>query len=277
MTKRATGGYVALHRSILSCPDLHTDVERWAWVRMLLLATHRPYGDLKPGQLRLSVRALSIAHRWSRSSAHRFLTRLEAAGMITRSTDASVITIQNWRGFQRGWDTKRDEKRNTQAALPAGDNGHPGTPSGTPSGTHIQEGSQEVPPTGGTPPAARRRVAGPEGEVLRAFDQHHRRTLGVGYRPCLPGGGSGMARDIKLARSLVKAYGLPFVLELVEAFWMEQGEAREDGKQTYGAGPGTATPTIPGLQGQVPNLLRLGGVKYRYQHSVGGEHGSAHR
>lgn len=105
-------------------------------------------------------------------------------------------------------------------------------------------------------PAGGRKMPGPAGEVLRAFDEGHRRAFGVGYL-MVP------ARDQAVLKGPLKVYGLPRLLELVEAFWSETKKAQaspDDPK--YAAG--RAKPNIPGFIGQIPNLLR----RYKFTSKV---------
>lgn len=113
------------------------------------------------------------------------------------------------------------------------------------------------------PPAAAKRMAGPEGEILRAFDKGHREAFaGAPYM-------AAFARDSKVIKDALKVYGLPRVLDFVEAFWRETEKARANPDDpTYAAGK--AKPTIPGLVGQIPNLLR----RYHFDSAPvnGGDH-----
>lgn len=113
-----------------------------------------------------------------------------------------------------------------------------------------------------TPAAPRRRpagrqMAGPAGQVLRAFDRGHQAEFKAKDGTPIPYL-CAFARDQKLLKPVLERYGLPFTLELVEAFWM--AVSKSNGDPNYYAGKARAD--IRGFIGAIPNLLR----DYRFDH-----------
>jgi len=90
-------------------------------------------------------------------------------------------------------------------------------------------------------------MPGESGELLRAFDEHHRRTLdGLPYM-------AAHARDVKLLRDPLRVYKLPLCLEFVDAFFREVKRSREGDPKAF---TGKKAPNIPGFVGAIPALLR---------------------
>lgn len=115
------GGYALIYRSLLDHPVFRDEPEAWAFASLILRAAWKPtrvrYKDysfvLERGQVAVSMR--DLASRWGRSKnwAHRFLDRLEEAGMVDKKRDRgrdstgtgsgtapTVITICNYDKFQ---------------------------------------------------------------------------------------------------------------------------------------------------------------------------------
>ena len=96
-------------------------------------------------------------------------------------------------------------------------------------------------------------------EVLRAFDRQHRATFeGAKYLATFK-------RDRPIARDLIRGYGLPRVLEMVEAFFGESRRFRRGDQDAY---IGKAKPDFTGFRKQVPNLI----ARFEFDSAVvGGE------
>lgn len=97
-------------------------------------------------------------------------------------------------------------------------------------------------------PAARprRSMSGEDGELLRAFDAHHRRVLGAPYV-------AAVSRDRRIAQNLIGLLGLARVTEMLAAFWEELARGESNGFNPVAK----AKPDVPGFLGQLPNLNRM--------------------
>jgi len=101
-------------------------------------------------------------------------------------------------------------------------------------------------------------MAGEPGELLRAFDSHHRQALdGMPYM-------AAFSRDQALLREPLKVYHLPLCLELVDAFFREVRKVRDGNPKAF---TGRKAPSIPGFVSAIPSLLR----DYDFDHKPGGE------
>lgn len=120
-------GFIAAYRDALDHPLFKGHADRLgAWTWLLMRAAWKPTKidvsgktvTVNRGQLSVSIRHLSEAWGWSKSSTDRFITRLKTETMIETNsgTGRLLITICNYEKYQ---DISKDA----------------GTPSGTPSGT----------------------------------------------------------------------------------------------------------------------------------------------
>lgn len=120
-------GWISLRRSIQ---------EHWlwkgvpydklkAWIDLLLLANYEdkkvPYKDgikiCKRGDVNLSISYLAERWKWDRKTVTKFLTILEADGMVTRSSTAygTTITIVNYDFYQCVGTTLSPTKSSTKS------------------------------------------------------------------------------------------------------------------------------------------------------------------
>ena len=96
-------------------------------------------------------------------------------------------------------------------------------------------------------------MAGDPGEACRAFDAAHRRHYeGLPYL-CQFG------RDTRAVQPALRVYGLPLVLEMIEAYWQER-ELAEGAPNEIRYAAGRSTPSVPAFVAQIPNLI----ARYRF-------------
>jgi len=107
------------------------------------------------------------------------------------------------------------------------------------------------------PPAAKkpRQVAGPIGNLLRTFNEGHLRIIGLPYS-------CPFAKDTAALKRSLQTYTAPQLERVIGAFWREQRETKEGGEGFIGK----ATPTVCGMIGQIPNILRI----YKFDDLSGG-------
>lgn len=90
-----------------------------AWIDLIMLANHEdkkiPYkGEIitcKSGDVNRSIQQLSARWGWSRDKTRKFLTMLEADGMVTvkATTHRTTITIENYGVYRHKPTTKRQQ------------------------------------------------------------------------------------------------------------------------------------------------------------------------
>lgn len=86
-------------------------------------------------------------------------------------------------------------------------------------------------------------------EALRAFGKGYARVLGAPYH-------AAFGRDQKILGGIVRQYGLPLTVEMIEAFWIEQG--RRDEPESKKLHPiAHAKPDVPGFLSQLPHLHKF--------------------
>lgn len=92
-----------------------------AWIDMLMIADHTTHQSLwrgrstefKRGDVNLSIAALAKRWGWTRGKATRFISNLEADGMVNvkRTPNRTVITIVNYELYQDKQTSKRTPKQ----------------------------------------------------------------------------------------------------------------------------------------------------------------------
>jgi hypothetical protein len=116
---RHTGGWIKLHRRLLTNEDFKDPLTLAIFVRLLLMATHdkgvatfrgkaRP---LKPGETVCSTIELAETLGAHRSAIRRRLKRLTERNVIDQQSDqhGTIVTIQNWAKYQHT-DDERDQR-----------------------------------------------------------------------------------------------------------------------------------------------------------------------
>ena len=105
------GGWIAVYRKMLDpSHDLHPHstgskaCDAFAWIDLIGMARWKEGGGLARGQLRASQRFLCTRWNWSRGKVQRFLSKLEAQGMINRGgtvgREPDRISICNYDIYQ---------------------------------------------------------------------------------------------------------------------------------------------------------------------------------
>lgn len=90
-----------------------------AWVDLIGRASYEDGALTKRGQILVSERGLSMRWKWTGSKVRRFLQKLEADGMITRSSNrsgsrstwGSILTIENYDSYQTPRSNNRSDDR----------------------------------------------------------------------------------------------------------------------------------------------------------------------
>ena len=113
MSKDKNKGYIYLDRKILN-NWLYNDKPfnmSMAWIDLLLIADHTTHTGLwrktptefKRGDVNCSIAGLAERWGWSRNRTRRFLSHLEADGMVTvnATTNRTTISIVKYEDFQR--------------------------------------------------------------------------------------------------------------------------------------------------------------------------------
>jgi hypothetical protein len=103
-------GYIKLWRKMMDNPLFEKPAYFTVWVKMLLLATHKPIASyfngakitLKPGQFISGRKKLSKITGVTESTVYRVLKRLEIEQQIEQvsSNASSLFTIVNWEDYQ---------------------------------------------------------------------------------------------------------------------------------------------------------------------------------
>ncbi len=91
----------------------------------------------------------------------------------------------------------------------------------------------------------KRKMVGPQGELLRFFDERHLDVMKLPYL-CKP------PRDVNLLNPLIKRYGVLLVHEMMDCFWKELESYRRTGEGYTGR----KKPDIPGFVSAIPSLIR---------------------
>lgn len=96
-----------------------------AWVDLIGRASYEDGELTKRGQILISERGLSARWKWPGSKVRRFLQRLQADGMITRSNNrsgtrstwGSIITIEKYDEYQNPRSNNRSDNRSDNRRL----------------------------------------------------------------------------------------------------------------------------------------------------------------
>lgn len=125
MAKKAA--FFAVARKFLDDPMWLSEpfTKGQAWLDLIGRASYEDNELTKRGELIVSERGLAARWKWSESKVRRFLLKLEADGMIKRSSNrssnrstwGSTISVEKYEVYQNGRSTNRSTYRSTERRL----------------------------------------------------------------------------------------------------------------------------------------------------------------
>ena len=74
------------------------------WLYCVLHASHRPYGELRPGQFYASQAQIAVELHWTRKTVGTALQRLDGKALLDVETSGkgTVITVAHWDEISSG-------------------------------------------------------------------------------------------------------------------------------------------------------------------------------
>ena len=97
-------GYVAIPRSVQVLPIWGNAYDTALWLYCVLHASHRPYGELRPGQFYASQAQIAVELHWTRKTVGTALQRLDGKARLDVETSGkgTVITVAHWDEISSG-------------------------------------------------------------------------------------------------------------------------------------------------------------------------------